>query len=121
MIRVAKPHARVVIDELYTHQALQKLRESVVGQKAYAIVRPHIYHGQKPYITEDERKINESEFDKIRGALLEVECTYFNMIVNRFAPDWDPLEIIDRIAMRCRGSAGRLFAGRILLTGLASK
>jgi 2-polyprenyl-3-methyl-5-hydroxy-6-metoxy-1,4-benzoquinol methylase len=42
LARVAKPGAFVVIDELYTHGALQKLRDSTLGQRIYSIVRPLI-------------------------------------------------------------------------------
>src|ERR1700734_2860911 len=82
--RVAKPDALVVIDELYTHSGLQKHRVSRFGRWLYAKVRPHIYHGADPYITEDERKINEVELSTIAGALDDVRIRYFNVVVNRF-------------------------------------
>jgi 2-polyprenyl-3-methyl-5-hydroxy-6-metoxy-1,4-benzoquinol methylase len=121
LARVAKPGALVVIDELYTHSALQELRNSTLGLWVYAMVRPHIYHGQVPYITEDERKINEDELDTIRGALTDARCRYFNVIVNRFIPDWDPAEMVDRVLVKSIGPIGRWLAGRILLTGYVSK
>ncbi len=121
MVRVAKPGTFVTIDELYTHGALQRLRTSKLGQRAYMVVRPHIHHGQQPYITEDERKINEDELDGIRGSPQDVRCRYFNVIVSRFVPNWDPLEMIDRVLVRGMGPIGRWLAGRVIVTGRIGK
>jgi hypothetical protein len=92
-----------------------------LGQQVYVIVRPLIYKGQTPYITEDERKINEDELDTIRATLTDVRCRYFNAIVNRFLPDWDPVEMVDYVLVQCMGSIARWLAGRILLTGYITK
>jgi ubiquinone/menaquinone biosynthesis C-methylase UbiE len=121
LARVAKPGAFVVIDELYTHGALQKLRDSTLGQRIYSIVRPLIYKGQTPYITEDERKINEDELDAIRATLTDLRCRFFNVIVNRFLPDWDPVEMVDCLLVQCVGPLARWLAGRLLLTGYITK
>lgn len=121
LARVAKPGALIVIDELYTHRSLQRLRDSRFGQWLYVRLRPHIYRGEEPYITEDERKINEGELDTIRSALKNVRCTYFNFVVNRFIPDSDAAEKVDRVFARSIGPIGRWLAGRILLCGYVTK
>jgi ubiquinone/menaquinone biosynthesis C-methylase UbiE len=121
LTRVAKPGALLVIDELYTHRRLQTLRNSTFGQWLYTKVRSYIYKGKEPYITEDERKINEAELDMIYGALYQVRCRYFNVIVNRFVPDWDSAEMLDRLFVRSIGPMARLVAGRVLLTGTIRK
>lgn len=119
--RVSKPDALVVVDELYTHTALQKLRNSAFGAWMYSIVRPHIYHGDAPYITQDEKKINEAELDTIRSILKDVQCRYFNVVVNRFVPDWDPAEIIDRALVGTVGRAAYYLAGRVVMKGTVTK
>jgi ubiquinone/menaquinone biosynthesis C-methylase UbiE len=121
LARVAKPGALIVIDELYTHSNLQKLRESRLGRWLYGRVRPRIYHGEEPYITPDERKINEGELDAIRTALKDVRCRYFNVVVNRFVSDFDAVEIVDRVFTKSIGPIGRWLAGRILLSGYVTK
>jgi 2-polyprenyl-3-methyl-5-hydroxy-6-metoxy-1,4-benzoquinol methylase len=121
LVRVAKPGASVVIDELYTHTVLQKLRTSAVGRFLYKRVRRRIYHGEEPYITLDERKINQSEFEIARRALTNTRCRYFNTVVNRFVSDADSMEMIDRILTRSIGPAGRVLAGRVLVSGQVAK
>jgi ubiquinone/menaquinone biosynthesis C-methylase UbiE len=121
LARVSKPGAMVVIDELYTHTALQRWRTSTFGRWLYTKVRPHIYNGQEPYITEDERKLNEDELELVRSALTDCRCRYFNVVVNRFLPDWDVVEMADRIVVQGMGPAARFLAGRFVLTGRIKK
>jgi ubiquinone/menaquinone biosynthesis C-methylase UbiE len=119
--RVAKHGAFVVIDELYTHRALQAIRNSWLGRSLYNIVRPVIYRGEKPYITDDERKIDQYELDLIRALLRDVKCDYFNFVVARFIPDSVPAQIVDRAFAGCLGPLGRCLAGRVLLAGHIAK
>lgn len=119
--RVAKPGAFILIDELYTYSAVQRLRESGVGRWLYPKVVNHIYHGEDPYITEDEQKLNDADVAVIRNALSGVRCRYFNIIVNRFIPDWDAAEMVDRVMLSALGRAGGWFAGRFIMTGFVRK
>lgn len=117
LIRVAKPGALFVIDELYTHTVLQRARESAFGRLLYSIVCKWIYDGEEPYITPDERKIDEKEFELVCRALAENRCEYWNTFVNRFMPDWDWAQILDRALTRPLGALGKYVAGRVLVTG----
>ncbi len=70
-----------------------------------------------PYITEDERKLAETDVATIRRALTATNCVFFNVFVNRLVPDWDAAEIIDRGLLNLLWPIRRLLAGRIVLTG----
>jgi ubiquinone/menaquinone biosynthesis C-methylase UbiE len=113
--RVARPGALVVIDELYTHTILQRLRDSGFGRWLYPKVRPIIYRNEAAYITEDEKKLNERDLDYILEVLCDVHCQFFNAVVYRFLPAWDTAEIADRVLMHAL--PGRLVAGRFVLSG----
>lgn len=118
--RVARPDAFLVMDELYTHSMLQRIRNSGFGRWLYPKVRPVIYGKQAEiYITEDERKLNEWDLDCIIEALFDVRCQFFNAVVNRFLPPWDAAEMMDRVLMHAL--PGRCVAGRFVLTGRVRK
>jgi hypothetical protein len=121
LVRVGKPGALVLVDELYTHSMLQGLRKSVLGRWIYPKVLPSIYPDQNPYITEDERKLSARELLLIRSTLRDARCEYFNMVVNRFIPDWDALEMVDRVTLKVLGKFGYLLAGRFVLLGCVGK
>jgi len=116
--RVSKDHALVVVDELYTHSLLQRMRTAGLGRWLYRGIRPIIY-GKKAYITEDERKLDERDLSVLVEALSEVRIEYFNVVVNRFVPGWDAAEMADRVLMKCL--PGRIVAGRFVLTGRIRK
>jgi ubiquinone/menaquinone biosynthesis C-methylase UbiE len=115
LLRVARPGALVVIDELYTHSLLQQLRNSGFGRWLYPMVRPIIYDNEPAYITQDERKLNEGDLDCILEVLCGVRCQFFNAVVYRLLPAWDVAEIADRVLMHAL--PGRLVAGRFVLSG----
>ncbi len=63
--RVLKPGGKMIANELYTHSILQKVRESrLVTSFFYPRMIRFIYGTDKPYITQDEHKINEHELGK---------------------------------------------------------
>jgi len=67
--RVAKPGAHILGLEMYTHSLSQRLHESALMTKViYPRVVGKIYDGA-PYITPDERKINEPNWPRSRGGL----------------------------------------------------
>lgn len=122
--RVLKPGGRIVGDELYTHSALQRnVRENVIVRKLiYPTMKPFIYGKNDPYITEDEHKIDESEFRCVVDACQSIEIDYFNAAAGRLFPDKIALLTqLDRLAMRAAGSAGRILAGRVVFEGVVRK
>lgn len=116
IVRVARPGATFIIDELYTHSWLQELRGSRLGQWMYPKVARHIYEYSDRYITEDERKLNESDLSVITGKLPgRADCEFFNAVVGRFVPDWDFAQRLDRLALKLLSPVGRIIAGRFIV------
>lgn len=122
LARVSKPGAFVAVDEMYTHSLIQRIRESrVVAKWLYPKVVHFIYQGQKPYITEDERKLNEHDVNLLREFVVDARCEYFNVFVNRILPEKDFLCRVDRILVRLLGPVAGVLGGRLLLTGRIRK
>lgn len=124
IVRVLKTDGRIVGDELYTHSFLQKrFRESwLVDKVLHGAMEKFIYGGDKPYITADERKIDEAEFALVEAACSEFEADWFNFFVGRLVPDRSPLVAgVDRAAMKLAGASGRLLAGRVVFEGAVRK
>ena len=122
--RVLKPAGRIFGDELYTHSFLQKkIRESwLVDKVLYGAMKRFIYGGEKPYITEDERKIDESELALVADVCIEFEAAWFNGFVGRLAPDRLPFAAeFDHALMKALGGAGRALAGRVVFEGVVRK
>ena len=54
IVRVAKPSAMFVVNEIYSHSVTDKIRHSALVEKVlYPKMRRLIYGSGKPYITED--------------------------------------------------------------------
>ncbi|MGA7414068.1 MAG: methyltransferase domain-containing protein, partial [Bryobacteraceae bacterium] len=120
LIRVAKPHAQVFFDEVYTHSFLQRIREGPIGRLLYRVVEPVIYpHGT--YTTEDERKLNESELRLVAAHLKNVRIDYFNAVINRFIPEWKFAAMVDRSLLRALPRVGQRIAGRFIIRGTVEK
>ncbi len=121
--RVLKPGGMVIGDELYTHSALQRIRESKwIAQRIYPLMQRWIYRTDKPYITEDERKINEREFQIIRDCLVECNADYFGMLDGRLFPNtikW--ASCLDRLVMRAAAPIAPLMGSRIVFWGEVRK
>jgi 2-polyprenyl-3-methyl-5-hydroxy-6-metoxy-1,4-benzoquinol methylase len=119
VVRVLKPGAQVIGDELYTHSSLQRIRESsVVRGNLYPLMQRWIYGEEKPYITEDEHKIDEHEFALVTARLERVETDWFNMVEGRLYPSrliW--ASRIERVAMRPLGAFAPYLAGRVVFSG----
>lgn len=116
--RVLKPGALVIGDELYTHTAMQRVRASrLVTHGLYPRMVRFIYGTDRPYITEDERKIDEREFASITDDLRELRCDYFSLIAGRLVPDWIWACKLDRLILMAVGSIGRFLAGRVVFMG----
>lgn len=124
VVRVLKPGGRIVGNELYTHSWMQKnLRESWIVEKAlYPAMRRFIYGDDKPYITPDEHKIDETEFAAVEAACDSFEAQWFNGLVGRLVPDRLPLVAnVDRAMMKTLGDRGRFAAGRVVFEGVVLK
>jgi ubiquinone/menaquinone biosynthesis C-methylase UbiE len=124
VVRVLKPGGRIVGNELYTHSWMQRnLRESWLVEKAlYPAMRRFIYGDDKPYITPDEHKIDETEFAEVEAACVSFEAQWFNGLVGRLVPDRLPVvAIVDRAMMKTLGPHGRFAAGRVVFEGVVAE
>ena len=121
--RVLQPGGRLVINELYTHNAAQRIRQSrfVAGPLYRRLVR-FVYGSSAPYITEDERKIDQHEFDFLRTQLQGGgSCTWFQLITGRVLPGyWHRMAALDWRLLNAVPGLGRVLAGRFTLVGTLS-
>jgi len=122
--RVLKPGGRIVANELYTHSALQRVRESrFVSGVVYRRMVRVIYGSDKPYITEDEHKINEAELEVLERALgADTRTMFFLFTGGRLLPaDWLAVQKLDRMLLNTSEAVGRRLAGRVVLVGTIRK
>jgi hypothetical protein len=82
-----------------------------------------VYGSNKPYITEDERKISEKDFRLITRHLGKPRLLrHFNFLVNRIFPDkWEMLTKVDQVLLGLLKPAGSVLAGRILFAAPVQK
>ncbi len=112
--RVAKPGLGL---EMYTHSGAQKIRESsFMAEGIYPRIRSYIYGAQDPYITPDERKLNESELEITIGPLTDRRVSYFSFVSERLFPS-SMTKIAQLDLGRVLGDSGRFFAGRCCFQG----
>ncbi|MDW5444565.1 class I SAM-dependent methyltransferase [Polaromonas sp. SM01] len=119
IVRVAKPDAIFLVNEIYSHSLTDKIRHSTLVEKVlYPKMRRLIYGPAKPYITEDERKLSESDLKLIMRPLQPRLFTkYFNFLVTRVIPDrFETLAQLDRLLLRMLHPIGHLLAGRVLFS-----
>ena len=124
IVRVAKPDAIFLVNEIYSHSLTDKIRHSVLVEKVlYPKMRRLIYGPGKPYITEDERKLSESDLKQIMTPLQACLFTkYFNFLVTRVIPDrYETLAQLDRVLLCILHPIGHLLAGRVLFSARISK
>jgi len=124
-LRVLKPNGRVIANELYTHSLLQRIRESrFVSRFLYHRMVRFIYGPERPYITEDEHKIDEHELAVLTATLQpgSLRLRYFLFLGGRLLPtDWLGVAKFDRAFLAMIGPLGRIFAGRVVLVGTVAK
>lgn len=124
IVRVAKPGALFVVNEIYSHSITDKVRRSsVVENILYPRMRRLIYGPGKPYITEDERKLSEVDLREITKHLQPRQFEkHFNFLVTRIVPDrFEFIAKADRLLLRLLKPIGRLLAGRVLVSAHVSK
>jgi ubiquinone/menaquinone biosynthesis C-methylase UbiE len=124
IVRVAKPDAMFVVNEIYSHSITNKIRHSALVEKfIYPRMQRLIYGPGKPYITEDERKLSELDLKEIIAPLQSIEFEkHFNFVVTRIIPDkYEFLNKADRMLLLVLKPFGRLLAGRVLFSARVSK
>jgi len=117
IVRVAKPGATFVVNEIYSHSITDKIRHSALVEKVlYPKMQRVIYGPGKPYITEDERKLSEFDLAEIAKPLEPHLFTkHFNFLVARVVPDrFEQLAKVDRLFLRVFRPIAHLLAGRVL-------
>jgi ubiquinone/menaquinone biosynthesis C-methylase UbiE len=119
IVRVAKPGAVFVVNEIYSHTIADKIRHSTLVEKVlYPKLQRIIYGTDSPYITEDERKLNERDLAQIMMSIERPLFTkYFNLYVTRVIPDrFEKLAIADRLLLRVLHPIAHFLAGRVLFS-----
>jgi ubiquinone/menaquinone biosynthesis C-methylase UbiE len=122
--RVARPGALFLVNEIYSHSFTDRVRHSVLVEKMlYPRMQRFIYGPGQPYITEDERKLTETDLREITKPLHEIAFkTYFNFLVTRVIPDTYTLPSqLDRLFLILFKPLAPLLAGRIILAGPIAK
>ena len=124
IIRVAKPRALFIVNEIYSHSITYRIRHSVfVENVLYPLMQNFIYRGKKPYITLDERKLTELDIQIIQKSMKPLVLNkYFNFLVTRVVPDGIPIiSKLDRISLVVLAPFAKFIAGRIFFAGRFSK
>jgi ubiquinone/menaquinone biosynthesis C-methylase UbiE len=124
IVRVAKPGATFVVDEIYSHSLTDSIRRSKLVEKIlYPALQKFVYAGNRPYITVDERKLSERDIRLITASVSNLAFKkYFNFIVTRLIPDeYEPINKLDRMLMAVLHPIARFLAGRILFAGVVQK
>jgi ubiquinone/menaquinone biosynthesis C-methylase UbiE len=122
--RVAKPGAVFVVNEIYSHSFTDKIRYSAFVDKfLYPRMKRIVYGSDKPYITEDERKLNEFDVAEIKRFLNPCLCTkYFHFLVTRVISNrFVTIAKLDRLVLRVLHPIAYLLAGRILFIASIDK
>jgi SAM-dependent methyltransferase len=121
--RVMKPGGMIIGDELYTHSALQWVRESrLVSKVLYPRMQRFIYGTDKPYITEDEHKIDNLELAIVKASMTGGSSEWFGALEGRLYPNhirWAAK--IDRAFMRLMRGAGSVLGSRVVFQGIVKK
>lgn len=118
--RILKPGGTIVANELYTHSTLQRVRDSrLVSKVIYPRMVRFIYGTDRPYITEDERKVDEKDLAHLLDILAPgARCRYFLMTSGRLVPQgWTSFARFDQRVLALSPRIGQVLAGRILIVG----
>ncbi len=124
IVRVARPNATLVVNEIYSHSITERIRRSgFVDKFLYPRMQRLIYGPGKPYITEDERKLSEVDLAQVMQPLQSRPLTqHFNFLVTRVIPERsDSLAQADRLLLRLLRPIAHLLAGRVLFSARIGK
>ena len=119
IVRVSKPNALLVVNEIYSHSFMDRIRHlAIVRRILYPRMQRMIYGEGKPYITQDERKLNEVDIREIEKPLHARDLDkHFNLLVTRIVPDrFEFLAKIDRLLLVILKPFARFLSGRILFS-----
>jgi hypothetical protein len=85
----------------------------------YPLLVKWIYKSEKPYITQDERKLTERDISDISERFSSILYRrYFNFIVTRLIPDkFEFANKLDYWFLCTLGGLGKYVAGRIIMVG----
>jgi ubiquinone/menaquinone biosynthesis C-methylase UbiE len=112
--RVLKPAGVVLGNEPYTHSWVQAIRQSrLVRNLVYPRLVRHIYGTETPYITVDERKLDQRDFRHIGRELLVTDKQYFLLVSGRLLPTSTFQAKVDRLILMVP-LVGYLLGGRIV-------
>jgi hypothetical protein len=85
-------------------------------------MRRFIYGDGDPYITEDERKLNEVDVAEIVGHLHLLEMDHFYFLTNRLIPErMEWFTRADRAVLHLLKPIAPIVAGRVVLIGRIQK
>ncbi len=120
IVRVSKPGALFIVDEIYSHSLTELVRKSRLVEKIlYPRMQKFVYKDRPVYITEDERKLTEGDVAEVRRHMGNVHNRkYFNFLVTRLvSDDYTILNKLDRLLLMLLGPLGYFCAGRIVFSG----
>jgi ubiquinone/menaquinone biosynthesis C-methylase UbiE len=124
IVRVAKDGALLIVNEIYSHSFIEKIRHwAVIDKYLYPAMRKFIYKGKEPYITPDERKLSEHDMALITAPIEKFELKmYFDFMTNRLFPDrYRFLNKVDTFLLNMLKPIAPILAGRVLIAGRISK
>ncbi|MGH8547675.1 MAG: class I SAM-dependent methyltransferase [Methylococcales bacterium] len=124
IVRVAKSNAVFVVNEIYSHSITEHIRRSSLVEKLlYPRMKRAIYGSDKPYITEDEKKLTEIDLQQVTEPLqARMLDKHFNFLVTRIVPDRYPLASkMDRILLILLKPVAHYLAGRVLFAARITK
>jgi ubiquinone/menaquinone biosynthesis C-methylase UbiE len=111
--RALKPGGVVLGNEPYTHSWLQVIRQSrVVRELIYPRMVKRIYSTGRPYITADERKLDQSDLRQIGHVLQIIDKQYLLLISGRLATSTFQA-MVDRLILMIP-FIGYFLAGRVV-------
>jgi ubiquinone/menaquinone biosynthesis C-methylase UbiE len=112
--RVLKPGGAVLGNEPYTHSWVQAIRQSrLVRTVVYRRMVRRIYGTETPYITVDERKLDQRDFGHIGRELLVTDKQYFSLVSGRLLPTSTFQGKVDRLILMVP-LVGYILGGRIV-------
>ena len=122
--RVSKDGALLLASEVYSHSWIDLIKRSrIVHGYMYSKMQRLVYGGEKPYITEDERKLTESDIQELKTSLAKVIGEkHFNFIVTRLIDDKHTvLSKLDRLLLVLLKPISPFLGGRVVLYGMMKK
>jgi 2-polyprenyl-3-methyl-5-hydroxy-6-metoxy-1,4-benzoquinol methylase len=113
--RVCKPGAMVAVREPYTSRQLQAIRQSwLIDKVMHPTIRDWFYAG-KTYITDDERKLDQSDLRFLQQSFPNMQIRFFDIVNNRLLPKSILVSKVDHAVCRRLPLALQAFLGSVLV------